>query len=216
VACPKGYFALAGTDPIYYCEECPLEGQVANGGTCTCDNSLTEQSTFCVDSTLYDTATGTYNPGTSISIKYDPVTTGSSLTTATVSVSDTINYLLPQALYECLVFKTDKQCQILANLCVYQMYNEAEAPCAAYRTMLTSVTTEENTYYDSGWRENLPWLYYQSGAETVIEKDSRIQGRIEFQSSSSSSLGLLRFVAAKYSLEGDFLGYEDLTTQLQL
>ena len=50
----------------------------------------------------------------------------------------------------------------------------------------------------------------------MIRSDNRIQGTIEFQSDSSSKLGFLRFVAAKYDLEGNFLGYENITTQMQL
>jgi len=82
--------------------------------------------------------------------------------------------------------------------------------------MLTSINTAENDYYDSGWRKGLPWLYYVANAKDVIQKDKRMKGRIELQSDSTSTLGLLRFIAAKYSLEGDFLGYENFTTQLQL
>lgn len=82
--------------------------------------------------------------------------------------------------------------------------------------MTTSILTSQNSYYDSGWRQGIPWLYYVSDAKSVIQKDSRMKGTIEFQTSSSTKLGVLNFVAAKYSLEGDFLGFEDLTSQLQL
>ena len=71
---------------------------------------------FCVNSTDYNDITGTYNPSTSYSVSYDPVAAGSGLSTATVSTSDTFNTLLPQSLYECLKFRNDDQCQILANL----------------------------------------------------------------------------------------------------
>lgn len=96
------------------------------------------------------------------------------------------------------------------------MYKETEAPCLAFRNMLTSITTQQNDYYGSGWRTNLPWIYYTENGQQVIEKNSRVQGKVQFQTTSTSKLGFLRFVMGTYSLEGDFLGFKDLTTQLQL
>ena len=215
VNCPKGYYTLANKTPVYYCLKCPLTGQTATNGVCSC-GSLSSQSTFCVDTTDYSTTTSSYNPATSTSVTYDPVETGSGTTTGTVSSSDTFGYLLPEALYKCLKYQDSKQCNILANLCVYQMYKETEAPCLAFKNMQTSITSQQNDFYDSGWRLNLPWLYYAATGDAVIEKANRVQGKIEFQSSSTTVLSTLRFVMSKYSLEGDFLGYEDLTTQLQL
>ena len=59
---------------------------------------------FWVDNTAYTTVTQSYNPSSSTSITYDPVDTGSGSSTATVTSSNTFEYLLPQALYECLKF----------------------------------------------------------------------------------------------------------------
>ena len=171
VACPKGYFSAVSTDPVYYWEEWPLEGQIASGGTWAWDTANGEIAVgrFCVNSTDYNDITGTYNPSTSYSVSYDPVAAGSGLSTATVSTSDTFNTLLPQSLYECLKFRNDDQCQILANLWVYQMYNENEAPCSAFRFLLNNITTVQNDYYDSGWRQNIPWLYYNGRWYLIFE-----------------------------------------------
>jgi len=60
--------------------------------------------------------TADYNPTSATSVSYDPVETGSGTTTASVSSSNTLEYLLPEALYKCLERQEQKQCNILANL----------------------------------------------------------------------------------------------------
>lgn len=94
------------------------------------------------------------------------------------------------------------------------MYKETTAPCLAFRNMQTTIASQQNTFYDSGWRLNLPWLYYVEDGQTVIKKADRVQGKAKFES--TSALGLLVFKMGKYNLEGDFLGFENLNYQLQL
>lgn len=160
--------------------------------------------------------TADYNPATSTAIIYNPVETGSGTTSQTVTSSNTFEYLLPQALYECLQYRESTQCNILANLCVYQMYTESAAPCKAFINMQTSITTQQNSFYGEGWRTGLPWIYYVDDGSTVIKNNAKIEGKAEFQTTSTSKLGTLYFRLGMYSLEGDFLGFQNLTTQLQL
>eukprot|EP00343_Euplotes_focardii_P000821 CAMPEP_0205803036 /NCGR_PEP_ID=MMETSP0205-20121125/5557_1 /ASSEMBLY_ACC=CAM_ASM_000278 /TAXON_ID=36767 /ORGANISM="Euplotes focardii, Strain TN1" /LENGTH=196 /DNA_ID=CAMNT_0053070447 /DNA_START=710 /DNA_END=1297 /DNA_ORIENTATION=+ len=82
--------------------------------------------------------------------------------------------------------------------------------------MEESIVNQQNDFYDTGWKENLVWIYYQEDANQVIEKASRVQGKAQFQTSSTTKLGLLKFVLGMYNLEGDFLGFQNLSTQLQL
>lgn len=97
------------------------------------------------------------------------------------------------------------------------MYEETEAPCLAFKNMMESITTQENDFYGSGWKQGLPWLYYVDNGQQVIERDSNVvEGKLSFDSSDTNTLTTLRFVMGKYSLDGYFLGYENLTTQLQL
>lgn len=96
------------------------------------------------------------------------------------------------------------------------MYRENYSACLAFKNMKTSITAQQDQFYDVGWRENLPWIYYSESGSEVIEKSSRVQGKARFQSSSSDILGVLRFVLGMYNLEGDFLGFQDLGSQLQL
>ena len=94
------------------------------------------------------------------------------------------------------------------------MYKENSAPCLALKNMQTSITTAQNSFYDSGWRAKIPWLYYAATGSSVIQQSNRVQGKAKFQD--SSAISFLNFKMGKYNLEGNFLGFEDLTYQLQL
>lgn len=88
------------------------------------------------------------------------------------------------------------------------MYKENEAACIPFRASGTS----ENTFYNSGWISNYPWIYYQGNANDYLENGDKVKRTFKFQSSTSK----MRFVLGQYSLEGDFLGFKDLTTELQI
>ena len=54
-------------------------------------------------------------------------------------------------------------CQVLANLCVLQLYNEDTIACRLFRDLQrneANPSVQEPFYDDEGWREGLPWLYY--------------------------------------------------------
>jgi meckelin len=88
------------------------------------------------------------------------------------------------------------------------MYKENEAACIPFRASGTA----ENTFYNTGWISNYPWIYYQGNAKDYLENGDRVKRKFKFQSTDSK----MRFVLGQYSLEGDFLGFRDLTTELQL
>jgi len=96
------------------------------------------------------------------------------------------------------------------------MYKENYSACLAFKNMGTTIAIQQNDFYDAGWRQDLPWIYYNQTGTEVIEKASRVQGKARFQTSATDKLGILRFVLGMYSLEGDFLGFQDLGSQLQL
>jgi len=62
----------------------------------------------------------------------------------------------------------------------------------------------------------MPWLYYKTPADEVIFKENRVKFRASFDYE-NLDIGIvrqLRFKVAKYDLEGNFYGFEDLTNQL--
>ena len=140
----------------------------------------------------------------------DAETAGNSDATGTISLSnsDTFGTLLPEALYNCLKYQTDVYCQTLANLCVLKMYDLSQASCKALYNLQTS-TANSNDFY-AEWPSGLPWIFYTSEPDTVRKQSGRIQATMSLDGYE------LEFVLARYSLEGEFMGFEDLTTQLQL
>lgn len=58
----------------------------------------------------------------------------------------------------------------------------------------------------------MPWLYYEENGMQVIQKPNRVKFRASFsyQNLSIGVVSKLRFVLAKYDLEGNFHGFEDL------
>ena len=97
---------------------------------------------FCVDSTDYNTITATYNPDTSDTVNYRQVESEDEkadvLGSDQADPSDTFTTLLPKALYSCLKYKTDVDCQVLANLCTLKMYDPNSADCKALIEMSKS------------------------------------------------------------------------------
>lgn len=59
----------------------------------------------------------------------------------------------------------------------------------------------------------MPWIFYQGeNAMSVLEKPEKVKFRASFdyQNLSIGIVSRLRFVLAKYDLEGNFFGFEDL------
>ena len=64
----------------------------------------------------------------------------------------------------------------------------------------------------------MPWLYYGANALTTIERTNKVKFRASF-SYENLDFGIvskLRFKLAKYDLEGNFYGLEDLNDQLSI
>lgn len=140
--CPDGTFTEEGligvsTQSYYSCQPCPLKGQVWSVNKCECPVGQVAKGTFCVDQADYTAIVGTYNPETSDTVNYREVETGVSTTLGSdkTDPSNTFTTLLPESLFTCLKYQNIKQCQILSNLCVLQMYDPNAAPCKAIRTI---------------------------------------------------------------------------------
>ena len=73
-------------------------------------------------------------------------------------------------------------------------------------------------YPDKGFQQGLPWLYYDKkrNGKDIIEEAARVKFRASFDID-KPEIGLLttlKFVLAKYDIEGEFLGFEEMTDQL--
>ena len=121
-----------------------------------------------------------------------------------------------------------RSCQTLANLCVLSLYDEAQAACMMFKTITESddFKTLANEDYSKNWKEKMPWLYYKDPEQTPLKllKDPLPTSKFNLQVGfydETSTFGTkfprskyLNFKLASYSLDGEFIGFQDLSSQL--
>ncbi len=125
--------------PVYSCKACP-SGQKYDKTTipwkCTCEIALQvaagdecvllADSKFITDAYPVNAAKSlTYNNQETSNLRVD--------STFTIASSDTIDYLYLKSAYHCLSSLDTKNCQILANLCVLQLYDQNNPVCKLYQ-----------------------------------------------------------------------------------
>lgn len=172
--CPSGTTAAPlGSNIRTYCYDCG-EGKVLSQSgtvnTCICDENYVSAGPRCILSTNAQIITSSYpvltartltfnymdySEGTSI---YDDLQSksssvsslGTSTSTAqnvdsiTIS-SDLINYLYLDNSYSCLNLNNSTACEVLANLCVLQMYDESNPACSLYLVINNSKNIYNST-----------------------------------------------------------------------
>jgi len=97
------------------------------------------------------------------------------------------------------------------------MYYEGAAPCSALLDLTAKgVGFQNNFYRDDGWKGKIPWLYYQRTGRDVIYNKNRVKVKMTLstQQANGARYAYIPFKLAKYSLKGDFLGWEDLSNQI--
>lgn len=133
--CPTGTYP-GPSGPVYACVACP-EGMSydtsQNPWKCTCDLTLYIASGgTCVSISESQTITSNYPVNSAKTIQFtDEELQNSSDGTITIN-SDTIDYLYLNSGYQCLKDVNSRYCQILANLCVLQMYDQTNVVCKLY------------------------------------------------------------------------------------
>ena len=69
-----------------------------------------------------------------------------------------------------------------------------------------------------GWSGGVPFLYYNVDAPTLVENTGKIQATMSLSKNTPTDgkINMLSFKLAKYDLNGTFMGFEALSTQLNL
>ena len=177
------------------------------------------------ETTKFTDANSEYSDSRAFQISYDSVETitGGTITTAPLTAtSGTIQYYYLDAAVGCDVYKDIKKCQLLANLCVLQLYDSQTEVCKLYKDIVKELPDElpyPEYYPDPGFKMSMPWLYYEEQPRGAIaSKAKRVQFRasFEYQNLSIGIVNKLGFVLAKYDLEGNFYGFEELYDQLSI
>jgi len=109
------------------------------------------------------------------------------------------------------VKKIFKHCQALANLCALQLYSSGKDVCDLMNTLadLPNPVTPKLQLTSSRDKRG----------KSIIEDPFKIKFHASFSQAKSNPINVLTqltFKLAKFNIEGDFLGFEDLADQLFL
>lgn len=107
-----------------------------------------------------------------------------------------------------------------------QLYNEVSQECRMFQEIMDDRETSSASdikipnsvqfYSNFGWTEGLPWLYYTGTAKQVLVDEGPLDLTVSFYDSTddTSRTNKLKYWLARYNLEGKFLGWKQLSTQL--
>jgi len=144
-------------------------------------------------------------------IFYDVIDVDGSITTSmTIAKSQPLLKYFLQAAALCQNNKKWEACQTLANLCTLQLFDSTAPSCATFSTYV-SASTINKVHGFNGWRAYYPWLFYEDTSRSVL-LDTGINREVAL----SGPLSFLNITLTAYALNGTFLGFQDLTSQLLL
>ncbi|EED96619.1 predicted protein [Thalassiosira pseudonana CCMP1335] len=194
-------------DP-HQCSSCPDPNMFFDTDySCVCSNGyiLTGEASLGVQTCIerYPTISSGY---AKVEFKSPRNIVGSNTDSDFSLESMTFSHLYLKAASDCEYFKgaTGKSlqsCQTLANLCVMSFYDKESPACMQFETI---AQRRIGTYHkQEDWKYSLPWLYYRDEAD-IITEDRGIDMKMSFNEQ-----------LAKYTLDGKFVGIEDLTIQME-
>lgn len=132
----------------------------------------------------------------------------------TVSNSQVFGHYFLQAASYCTFFggaNDVKNCQILANLCVLQLYDSSSTVCSIFNNIISSVRSvdlQQNVYNITQWGLGMPWLTYS----TLYKGNTICKYPDLYTDTVSLNRDHLAYVVAIYAMNGTFIGYEPLNT----
>ena len=100
-------------------------------------------------------------------------------------------------------------CQILANLCVLQVYDSSSTVCSLFLSFITlrGYTSAAKSYASkSGWGTGLPWLYYSTTDSASACLDTNIKMKMSLKST------VLKYYVSVFTMNGTWLGYNNIST----
>ena len=109
----------------------------------------------------------------------------------------------------CWKDKNPQMCQILANLCVLNLYDQNSGACTFYNDRLKeSKDAKAISYSDPDWVQGLPWLSYSKKASGLIQKSLADEGfdlTASFYTDKNTGRSeYLTYMLGIYSLNGTF------------
>lgn len=101
-------------------------------------------------------------------------------------------------------------CQVLANLCILQMYDfyMVGGACSEYSSILQSRGVDNNIDGVQNWVPSLPWIIYSSSGGFGVCKDDTLTEKMALSNK------YLEYVISSYTMNGTWLGYREAETIL--
>eukprot|EP00003_Mantamonas_plastica_P003858 TRINITY_DN13032_c0_g2_i5.p1 TRINITY_DN13032_c0_g2~~TRINITY_DN13032_c0_g2_i5.p1 ORF type:complete len:838 (-),score=230.14 TRINITY_DN13032_c0_g2_i5:794-3010(-) len=214
LACPKG--GLVSTSDPYTCLQCPHQNMTrTQDGSCSCDSGFTQSDSTCIPTAGANAIVNVYPVSVASQVTYPEYLSTFNGATSSKSVSSaTVSQLFLRVATECQSERTLTSCQALANLCVLNLYLKTSSPCALYTKLAGERRSVVND--QQSWPDTLPWLYYGSeGPGSLTSTDVSMQVSFSLIDETRGLTAQLTFVLATYSLNGTFLGMNNLTSELQ-
>lgn len=122
--------------------------------------------------------------------------------------SEYTNEHLATTAFRCRNNKNITACQHLANMCVMQLYGTVYSACRLYTEFLAEHERVSESK-DENWRLNFPWIVYATSGSQLRE-DTQFTQRIAFNPKGSSAISRLDLWVAKFTVNGTFLGIDNL------
>ena len=232
-ACPSGkavittagyYAGVYYAADAYTCQSCPDNNMVFSSGACVCNSGYTlvgngalgEQ--MCVATAIASAFTAELSSASTVTY-YSSDDSVQSITSLTMS------HYFVQAAALCKYYGTYvndmKYCQILANLCALQLFDDSTVACSTFiaiqdlrgtanlQTQNLYVGTQIVTYTIQSWYAGMPWLYFSTGAAAAICQTDSYFTRMSLKKHQ------LQYVVSTFTLNGTWVGYQKLESLLQ-
>ncbi|CAE8658013.1 unnamed protein product, partial [Polarella glacialis] len=110
-------------------------------------------------------------------------------------------------------------CQCISNLCVLMLYDDQATVCRFLKNFLYEGKTAVQLSPTGQGLEGMPWLYYSPQRPLQTLEDTSLSWKFTLSKDGggkAGSTGTLVFWLASYSLEGSWLGWQQLQSQLDL
>ena len=219
VSCPADH--VVGPDG-YGCVPCQtgaLRGPADAGGVCTCAGPVYAPSPLpdvCLLSGPYAELSTSYPAADAARVTFGDVQDADGDWRAPVTISSWIfGKYFPAAATGCFAGSGDETaCQTLGNLCVLANYNDDAPACALFASIANARPGNVNGYDD--WKVGLPWLEY--GSAFAVLRSYDVASKFTFsqdEESAGKAIYNVRYVLASYTLNGTFVGLDDVTFELQ-
>lgn len=138
----------------------------------------------------------------------------------TVAESNLFKHFYLQSAIGCKNYQNIQDCQVLANLCVLQLYNEQTIVCNLFQSIVVESTPLRNStlaeFYgnDNNLKEEAPWLYYAQTPQKLLKDSEPIDMVVSFftEVTDKSRVKELTYYLARYNINGTFEGFQELKT----